>query len=200
MGGVMKGDADRSEISGLNPSAAERIVAELGRTDGERVFRCLRTAEAMLGSAGAGHPLLRWAESDAYNLREALDSVVRHRSAGEGGLSAALSAWDRFKRAVALPDADPDVALLDLAGALDELKHNKGREALMARRLLAWIREQTGTKPLSPSSMSWRRSCSYLSVPKPRSRTPFEPGERCRVRTWVSSGRLAKNRANAAER
>lgn len=33
-----------------------------------------------------------------------------------------------------------------------------------------------------------------------RQSPPLEPGDRCRVRTWVSSGRLAMNRANAAER
>ena len=40
---------------------------------------------------------VRYPESAAYNLREALDSVVRDKPAGSGGLITVLDAWDRYK-------------------------------------------------------------------------------------------------------
>ena len=49
---------------------------------------------------------LRLAESAAYNLREALDSVIGGRDAADGGLPAVLEAWRRFKAEVAQPNAD----------------------------------------------------------------------------------------------
>lgn len=165
--GVMLGNEDQPEISGLDPRAAERIVVELGRADGARVLRCLHTAEVMLRSAGADDRSLRWAESAAYNLREALDSVVRSHSAGEGGLAAALAAWARYKVAVALPDADVNAALADLAGALDELERDEDRQAFMARRLLAWIRQQTGVEPLPGSKDPTREYGSPLHSGRP---------------------------------
>ena len=48
--------------------------------------------------------------------------------------------------------------------------------------------------------ISSRNSHSYFIVPNPRSRDPFCPGVRTRVRTCRSSGRVAMNASNVNER
>jgi hypothetical protein len=142
----MTGDVPAA-ISGPDEPVAARIVAELGEADGARVLRCLRTAEAMLAST-PGEQHLRWAESAAYNLREALDSVVRSRPAGEGGFSAAMTAWDRYKVACQLPGSDEPAARADLAATMEDLIRDKDRQAYMTRKLLDWFERQTGVAPI----------------------------------------------------
>lgn len=132
----------------MDPAVAARIVTELGDRSGDRVLRCLRTAEAQLAFDGSEESDLRWAESAAYNIREALDSVVRGRPAGEGGFSAALAAWERYKLAVQLPGADEETARADLSASMDALAQSKDRQAFMTRKLLEWFQRQTGVAPL----------------------------------------------------
>lgn len=135
-------------ILGLTQVACERIVAELAPGAGNRILRCLRTAESLLGAAGDAPPSLRLAASAVYNLREALDAVVADRPAGEGGFSAAIDAWDRYTTACALAGADEAAARADLAATMDELARTRNHQAFMTRRLLDWFREQTGVDPI----------------------------------------------------
>ena len=135
-------------ISGLTQVVCERIVAELAPGAGNRILRCLRTAESLVGAAGAAPSSLRLAASAVYNLREALDTVVTDRPAGEGGFSAAIDAWDRYTTASALPGADEVAARAALAATMDELARTRNRQAYMTRRLLEWFREQTGVDPI----------------------------------------------------
>jgi hypothetical protein len=55
----MTPDDEPSGISGLDASVAERVIAELGRSDGQRVLDCLRTAEALLDPRNTEPPDLR---------------------------------------------------------------------------------------------------------------------------------------------
>ncbi|WP_020578864.1 hypothetical protein [Actinopolymorpha alba] len=142
----MTGLDQHAPISGLDVSVADRLVAEVGAESAERVIRCLRTAEALLRH-GSEDGYLRYAESAAYNLREALDSVVRDRPAGEGGLSQAIEAWRRYKLTTQLPGADGAAALAELANVLDSLASSHERQSYMTRKLLQWFRAQTGVEP-----------------------------------------------------
>lgn len=135
-------------ITGLEGAIARRLVVELGPAVGERILRCLRTAESFLCSCEEDDQNLRYAESAAYNLREALDSVVQDKPAGEGGAAAAIDAWERYKVTSQLPGADKAAAQAKLAAVLDSLAADKERQAYMTRRLLAWFRKQTGVEPL----------------------------------------------------
>jgi hypothetical protein len=135
-------------ITGFDAAVAERIGTELGPEAGDRVLRCLRTAESLLHYSSEHKANLRYPESAAYNLREALDSVVRNRSAGEGGFAAAIEAWERYKVTSQLPGADEPAARAELAAVLDNLASDKERQAYMTRKLLEWFREQTGVEPI----------------------------------------------------
>lgn len=135
-------------VSYLGPPVVARIVAEL-RVAGERALNCLKTAHALLDFGATDGEGLRFAESAAYNVREALDSVVRDRSAGEGGLAAALGAWERYKLTCGLPGAEEPTARAILAEAFDELSRQGQRQAYMTRKLLDWFQQQTGSAPIS---------------------------------------------------
>lgn len=135
-------------ISGLDVVVAERIAAELGQKAGDRVLRCLRTAESLLRLSAEDGDDLRYAESAAYNLREALDSVVEDREAGRGGFAIAIEAWEHYKITSQLPGADEPSARVELAAVLDSLARDKERQAYMTRKLLEWFREQTGVAPI----------------------------------------------------
>ena len=144
----MSTSEEPAAITGMDTAVAERIVAELGDGSGVRVLRCLRTAEALLDIKDAGEPDLRLPESAAYNLREALDSVVRDQPAGEGGFSAAIAAWERYRVVSQLPGADEETARAELSTTMDALARDKVQQAFMTRKLLAWFYQQTGVAPL----------------------------------------------------
>ncbi len=125
---------------------------ELGPDAGERVLRCLRTAESLLRHSSEDQDDLRYAESAAYNLREALNSAVKGKPAGEGGFAAALKAWEHYKVTSRLPGADEPAARAELATALDNLASDRERQAYMTSKLLEWFREQSGVEPISGDS------------------------------------------------
>jgi hypothetical protein len=147
-GGVVTAPDEPQLLAGMDAAVASRIVTELSDGSGDRVLGCLRTAEALLALGRSGESDLRWAESAAYNVREALDSVVRDRPAGEGGFSAALEAWERYRLAIQLPDADEKAARADLSTTMDSLAQDKDRQAFKTRKLLNWFLRQTGVAPL----------------------------------------------------
>ena len=59
---------------------ASRVIAELGQRADGWALKCFRTA-AELTHFSRGDDEFPFAESAAYNVREALDSVVRDRPA-----------------------------------------------------------------------------------------------------------------------
>jgi hypothetical protein len=82
------------------------------------------------------------------------------------------------------PDMSKAVtAWFDMAGDLMKLP----------QQVFARVRSRT-------SSISSRNSCSYFSVPNPRSRDPFCPGDFTRVWTCRSSGWVAMKASNRNER
>jgi hypothetical protein len=97
-------------IMALDFRVEERIVSELGPQAGGQVLRCLRTAESLLHYSAEDEDDLRYAESAAYNLREALDSVVQDRKAGNSGFAAAMEAWEHYRIASQLAGADEPAA------------------------------------------------------------------------------------------
>lgn len=137
----------RAEVPGLPPEVVARLVTELGG-QGNKVIDCLRTAAALISQAGHARSGLRLAESAAYNIREALDAVVEGRAAPEGGVGAAVAAWRRYQLAVGEPGADAAAARAELDGVLGRLEQDEERQAFKTRKLLEYIRSQTGIEPL----------------------------------------------------
>ncbi|MEM9746391.1 MAG: hypothetical protein AAF945_06830 [Actinomycetota bacterium] len=138
---------DVQSVPVVDRVVAQRIVAELGDRAGGRVLKCLGTA-AQLIRLSAEDDEFRFAESAAYNVREALDSVVRDRPGAEGGLRTALGAWERYKLVCEQPGADEPAARAELGSKLDGLARDGHRQAFMTRKLLDWFRQRTGVGPL----------------------------------------------------
>lgn len=139
---------DASPVPDVDEAVASRIIAELGESAGRRVLMCLRAAAELIRLSRADDEF-RFAESAAYNVREALDSVVRDRPAAEGGLRTALDAWDKYKLVCEQPGADEPSARAELGSVLDGLTQDGRRQAFMTRKLLEWFRQQTGVSPLA---------------------------------------------------
>lgn len=141
-------DLPQPPIRGLDAGVHDRIVTELGPAAGYRVLSCLRTADSLLQQPNAGQHDVRYAESAAYNLREALNSVVRDSEGGEGGLSGVMEAWQRYKTVRQLAGADESAARAEFEAFLDQVARDETRQAYMTRKLLAWYRDQTGVDPI----------------------------------------------------
>lgn len=139
-------DNSGPQVPGIDHAVAKRIRAELGVQSSDRIFRCLRTAAELIGLA-EDRAKLRYGESAAYNLREALDAVVRDQSSPDGGLRTALAAWDRYKLSCEQPGADEPAARAILSHALDQLADDRHRQGFMTRRLSEWYRHKTGVAP-----------------------------------------------------
>ncbi|MFE0021572.1 hypothetical protein [Amycolatopsis sp. NPDC059021] len=124
-----------------------RLTEELPESAG-KILGCLRTAGALIEEAIVDDRGLRLAESAAYNVREALDAVVAHRTpAGGGELRAVMDAWDLYMR-TASGGSDQDLALEALKAALTAFAAQNVRGSVHASRLLSFIRAQTGVDPL----------------------------------------------------
>jgi hypothetical protein len=82
-------------VPGLSSDVVERLRTELSER-AEKVLRCLRTAAVQVVQSKEDTSGLRFAESAAYNLRQALDHVVEGQDAAEGGLGAVLDAFRRY--------------------------------------------------------------------------------------------------------
>ncbi|MEO6700430.1 MAG: hypothetical protein ABIP57_02900 [Jatrophihabitantaceae bacterium] len=91
---------------------------------------------------------LRLAEGAAYNLREALDAVVVGRQAAAGGLPAVIAAWDRYQTELQQPDADVEASRSSLDEVLNRVAQDQDRSSWHARKLLEYLRHQTGVEPL----------------------------------------------------
>lgn len=135
------------DVPGLPPEVLARIVSELGRR-GDKVIDCLRTAAVLIVHAREDGAGLRLAESAAYNLREALDAVVEDRPTPDGGIGTILEAWKRYQNAIRGPGADVDEPRRELDAVFDRLERDEERQAFKTRKLLEYIRDQTGVEPL----------------------------------------------------
>ncbi len=143
------GKSDDQFAAGLSRKVVERLHAEPG-VDAEKIIRCLGTAEVLLGLARTDDRGLRWAESAAYNLREALNAVVEGRDqAAEGGLAAVLKAWQVFQVAIAQPAADTVSARVALDEVLARVAANTSRASYYARKLVGYLQDRAGVSPLS---------------------------------------------------
>jgi hypothetical protein len=143
---VTNGGQDDRQLPELPPEVVERILGELPR--GERVFGCLRTAAVLIKQAVGDDGGLRLAESAGYNLREALDTVVKGRSPVSGGLPAILDAWDRYQSEVDQPEADRAASLQALLDALRRVAEKRDQSSYHGARLLSYLRAQTGIDSL----------------------------------------------------
>lgn len=139
---------DRRDDSTGPSGLPEEIVGRIGRTlsNGNKVVTCVATAARLLVFADVHGDGLRFAESAAYNLREALDAVVAGSSAAAGGWEGALAAWRRFE--LARSDGDLGDALGTLTADFERLAAASDRQALMTRRLLGFLHERSGIPPI----------------------------------------------------
>jgi hypothetical protein len=137
---------DDELVPGLSGAIVGRLRSELGER-AEKVLGCLRTAVALVAQAEQDASGLRLAESAAYNLREALNHVVEEQDAAEGGLSAVLDAWQRFKTQTDLPGADVAAARSELDQVLSRVETDKSRASYYTRKLLTYLQKRAGLDP-----------------------------------------------------
>lgn len=129
------------------PAEVVALIAEELGDRGSRVLACLRTARDLLGRAEDDSGL-RLAESAAYNLREALDSVVAGRPPGEGGVAEVATAWKRYEVATMNGALEDPQALADLHAVIRRIARDEQRQSDRALKLLRYIQEHTGVDPL----------------------------------------------------
>lgn len=131
----------------LPAEVAERVVAELP-DQGEKVVRALRTASVLIAQALGDETGLRFAESAAYNLREALDAVVAERPPVRGGLPVVIEAWERFEHEVTQPGNDDAASREAFSAVLRSAKERQDRNSYHQARLLDYVRDKAGVDPL----------------------------------------------------
>ena len=142
----MSGD---SELRGIPNDVRERILADVPGGYGERVITCLVAARALLGHAGEdGYRVLRPAESAAFNVREALDSVVGAVTAPVGGLQTALNAWTRYMQVGGRPGWNGSRGWEEFSSVMERLAADSDRQERSSRELITWFSDQTGLPPL----------------------------------------------------
>jgi len=139
--------SDEELVRGLPAAVIGRLRAETA--DAARIIRCLRTAATLIDLADADEQDLRLAESAAYNLREALDSVVEGVDPAEGGLKAVLAAWRRLDHARAQASPDEQAARDELDAVLRKIAANEDRSSKRALQLLAYLEKRAGISPVS---------------------------------------------------
>jgi hypothetical protein len=143
---MMSGDADGSLLS-LPGDVAERVVAELSDR-GEKAVAALRTAAVLIAHALHDETGLRFAESAAYNLREALEAVVAGRTPVPGGLPVVIEAWERFQDEVGQPDNDNIASLNTFGAVLRRAAERQDRSSYHEAKLLGYLRDKSGVDPL----------------------------------------------------
>jgi hypothetical protein len=144
---VTKGEGAEGELLGLPAKVVERVVAELA-VQGEKALSALQTAAALIVLALHDECGLRFAESAAYNVREALDAVVSGRAPVSGGLPVVIEAWERFEGEVAQPDNDDQESLKVFGTVLRSAAERQDRNSYHEAKLLGYIRDKSGVDPL----------------------------------------------------
>jgi hypothetical protein len=143
---MMSEDADGSLLS-LPRDVVERVVAELSDR-GEKAVAALRTAAVLIARALHDETGLRFAESAAYNLREALDAVVVGRTPVPGGLPVVVEAWERFESEVGQPDNDNAASLKTFGAVVRRAAERQDRSSYHEAKLLGYLRDKSGVDPL----------------------------------------------------
>ncbi len=144
--GTVSDQPDDELGSSLPLSVVERLRSEFG-PGADRITRCLRTARVLINQARDDDRGLRLAESAAYNVREALDTVTADQTAAEGGLGAVMKAWKRYCLETAQDDADISAARAALHEVLGEVEADTVRTSHSARRLLTYLYKRAGVAP-----------------------------------------------------
>jgi hypothetical protein len=142
----MSEDAEGSLLD-LPTEVAERVVAELSDR-GRKAVAALRTAAVLIVQAVHDETGLRFAESAAYNLREALDAVVTGRIPVAGGLPTVIEAWERFEREQAQPGNDNAASLEAFGTMVRSAAQRQDRNSYHEAKLLGYLRDKSGIEPL----------------------------------------------------
>ncbi|WP_228688157.1 hypothetical protein [Amycolatopsis keratiniphila] len=141
-----------TEDGGSLPELPDEVAATITRelpTQGARILACLRTASVLIVYALDDEADLRLAESAAYNVREAVDAVVKESSpVPGGGLSVVREAWQRYEEEIARPGNDADASLATLMDVLRRVAEKRDRDSYHAARLLQYLRSKAGIDPL----------------------------------------------------
>jgi hypothetical protein len=136
-----------SSLLDLPAEVVERVVDELSDR-GEKVVAALQTAAVLITQAVHDDTGLRFAESAAYNLREALEAVVSGRTPVLGGLPVVIEAWERFEREVAQPGNDDAASLETFGVVLRNAAERQDRNSYHEAKLLGYLRDKSGVDPL----------------------------------------------------
>lgn len=141
--------SDDSELRGIPENVRDRILADVPGENGDRVIACLGAARTLLDLASEDEDrALRPAESAAFNLREALDSVVRAVTAPASGLRTALDAWTKYTQMGGRPGWADSQGWEAFSSVMKRLAADSDRQERSSRELITWFSEQTGLPPL----------------------------------------------------
>jgi hypothetical protein len=129
------------------PLEVRQRIAEEFPDRAQRIVAGIRTAARFIEEAKVDEDGLRLAESSAYNLREALDTIVKGRDPAEGGLHAIRAEWMRYQLALE-NDEDAADARAELDRVLARVLGDRARDTHRALQLLAYLRTRAGIDPL----------------------------------------------------
>lgn len=139
--------SDDQIVPGLSEPVIDRLRSERGDS-ADKIVACLRTAEELLVRVVAGDDRLRLAESAAYNLREALNTVVEGQDAAHGGLRAVIDAWSRYETEVSQPQADSATAREALDDVIRKVAADESRASNYTRRFISYLGDRSGISQL----------------------------------------------------
>ncbi|WP_177215865.1 hypothetical protein [Actinokineospora terrae] len=122
----------------------ELILGEQGR----RVMECLETAAELLKLGADGAKGLRFAESAAFNVRVALESVVKGQTATPGGLPVIRQAWEAYQAAAAMSEASVPEARSRFDEVVRDQIERSDRSTLRDNQLLTFLVRRSGLGPL----------------------------------------------------
>ncbi|MGH9026759.1 MAG: hypothetical protein ACRDWD_11700, partial [Acidimicrobiia bacterium] len=126
----------------LVEAVARRLTEE---PSGSRALSALRTAAELVGQAGASpDSQLRFAESAAYNVRQALDAITGDADPAVGGLRDVLAAWDRYQRERTQPDVGEEEARASLEGVIERNRRRQNHDSERQRRMITRLERQSG--------------------------------------------------------
>ncbi len=107
-----------------------RVRDQLGQ-HGETAISCLRTAAMLIKQAIPDDHGLRFTESAAYNLREALEAVVNGRAPSSDKEPDVIAAWETYKLEIEQPTADRAAALAQFESVLQQVTDRSSRRSYM---------------------------------------------------------------------
>ncbi|MEU9823198.1 hypothetical protein ACIGG9_27825 [Pseudonocardia alni] len=128
------------------PDAVRLRVELLPR--GSTVLACLLTASQFMRMATVEDPSLRWAESVAYNVREALAAVVSGNDPAATATGAAKEAWTRY-RATVDSGGDEPAARVELHDVLGHAFRREEERSYRDAQLLAYLRDRSASGQLA---------------------------------------------------